>query len=169
MEQKGWVYSIMIDYQELVKMPEFEGHTTRTLCKIYFNMLECARKKFEMPTQRDVTVHQVTDKFKEGSTYFLLWYIIRWEPGGQMLLHRKSWDRGWNTEQSSLRPTVGSWTCPSPPYLTLQKPGVPFVRNIIGIWKITWKFMKQNPTNVRSVSETLLRQTSWKNTCEYAT
>merc|ERR1719370_616285 len=58
-EQKGWVYSIMIDYQELVKMPEFEGHTTRTLCKIYFNMLECARKKFEMPTQRDVTVHQV--------------------------------------------------------------------------------------------------------------
>ena len=54
------MYSTMIDYPELVKMPEFEGQTTRALAKIYFNMLECARKRFELPSQRDVTVHQVT-------------------------------------------------------------------------------------------------------------
>ena len=59
-EEKGWVYSTMIDYPELVQMPEFEGQTTRALAKIYFNMLECARKRFELPSQRDVTVHQVT-------------------------------------------------------------------------------------------------------------
>ena len=75
MEQKGWVYSIMIDYQELIKMPEFEGHTTRSLRRIYFSMLEGARRKFEIPTQRDVTVNQVTDKFKVCPTSFL-WYIL---------------------------------------------------------------------------------------------
>ena len=62
-EEKGWVYSTLIDYPELVKMPEFQGQTTRSLANIYFNMLECARKKFEMSSPRDVTVDQVTENF----------------------------------------------------------------------------------------------------------
>ena len=59
-EEKDWVYSAMIDYQELVKMRGFEGYSTRALSKIYCNMLECARRRFKLSSPRVVTVHQVT-------------------------------------------------------------------------------------------------------------
>ena len=65
------MYSTMIDYPELVKMPEFEGQTTRTLAKIYFNMAECARKRFELSSQRDVTVDQVTQNCRIKPASFL--------------------------------------------------------------------------------------------------
>ena len=67
-EEKDWVYSAMIDYQELVKMQEFEGYSTRALSKIYCNMLECARRRFKLSSPRDVTVHQVTKNCRIKST-----------------------------------------------------------------------------------------------------
>ena len=67
-EEKDWVYSAMIDYQELVRMQKFEGFSTRALSKIYYNMLECARKRFELSSTRDVTVHQVTENCRIKST-----------------------------------------------------------------------------------------------------
>ena len=58
-KKKGWVYSASIDYSELVKMPEFEGHTSRSLHKMYNNMQHCTRNKLQLSSGRDVTIDQV--------------------------------------------------------------------------------------------------------------
>ena len=60
-KRKGWVYSASIDYSELVKMPEFEGHTSRSLHKMYNNMQHCTRNKLQLSSGRDVTIHQVRE------------------------------------------------------------------------------------------------------------
>ena len=60
-KRKGWVYSASIDYSELVKMPEFEGHTSRSLHKMYNNMQHCTRNKLKLSSGRDVTIHQVRE------------------------------------------------------------------------------------------------------------
>ena len=61
-KRKGWVYSASIDYSELVKMPEFEGHTSRSLHKMYNNMQHCTRNKLKLSSGRDVTIHQVRER-----------------------------------------------------------------------------------------------------------
>ena len=61
-KRKGWVYSASIDYSELVKMPEFEGHTSRSLHKMYNNMQHCTRNKLKLSSGRDVTIHQVGER-----------------------------------------------------------------------------------------------------------
>ena len=61
-KRKGWVYSALIDYSELVKMPEFEGHTSRSLHKMYNNMQHCTRNKLKLSSGRDVTIHQVRER-----------------------------------------------------------------------------------------------------------
>ena len=61
-KRKGWVYSASIDYSELVKMPEFEGHTSRSLHKMYNNMQHCTRNKLQLSSGRDVTIHQVRER-----------------------------------------------------------------------------------------------------------
>ena len=61
-KRKGWVYSALIDYSELVKMPEFEGHTSRSLHKMYNNMQHCTRNKLQLSSGRDVTIHQVRER-----------------------------------------------------------------------------------------------------------
>ena len=61
-KRKGRVYSASIDYSELVKMPEFEGHTSRSLHKMYNNMQHCTRNKLQLSSGRDVTIHQVRER-----------------------------------------------------------------------------------------------------------
>ena len=68
-KRKGWVYSASIDYSELVKMPEFEGHTSRSLHKMYNNMQHCTRNKLQLSSGRDVTIHQVRET--KGLVIFL--------------------------------------------------------------------------------------------------
>ena len=65
-KRKGWVYSASIDYSELVKMPEFEGHTSRSLHKMYNNMQHCTRNKLQLSSGRDVTIHQVSERERGG-------------------------------------------------------------------------------------------------------
>ena len=59
MERQGWVYSASVDYKEMVKKPEFEGHTTRSLRILFNEMQECALKRFKLTSRREVTVQQV--------------------------------------------------------------------------------------------------------------
>jgi len=68
-KRKGWVYSASIDYSELVKMPEFEGHTSRSLHKMYNNMQHCTRNKLKLSSGRDVTIHQVLDWWNGAGTH----------------------------------------------------------------------------------------------------
>jgi len=68
LKEKGLTYCIEIDFQELAEMPEFRGHTGRSLGIIYDNLLGTIARSSQK-SRREVTVDQVLEYWSTSKRY----------------------------------------------------------------------------------------------------
>ena len=64
-KEKGWEYSIHMDFKLMVSVKGFEGHTCQSLLKLYSSIQKQAMKKHpEMKSMKEVTLKQVEEYWK---------------------------------------------------------------------------------------------------------
>ena len=68
LKEKGSKYYIEINFQELAEMPEFRGHTGRSLGIIYDRLLSRVARK-SMKSSREITVDQVLEYWATSKKY----------------------------------------------------------------------------------------------------
>ena len=68
LKEKGSKYYIEINFQELAEMPEFRGHTGRSLGIIYDRLLSRVARK-SMKSSREITVDQVLEYWATTKKY----------------------------------------------------------------------------------------------------
>merc|ERR1719356_2043568 len=66
-KENKWIYSADIKFDKLALLPEFEGHNSLSLCKLYMSMLENAKKRLTLNSNKEVTVYQVEEYFNASN------------------------------------------------------------------------------------------------------
>merc|ERR1719186_1267774 len=66
MKENGWNLSSDIEFDKLARLPQFEGHSSNSLQKKYHKMLLNTMKNLGKKSQREVTVEEVEEWWKNS-------------------------------------------------------------------------------------------------------
>ena len=68
-KENGWNLSADIKFDKLARLPQFEGHSSRSLLVLYNSMLGATMKKLKKGSYKEVTVDQVKEWWNKSSKH----------------------------------------------------------------------------------------------------